>query len=90
MVRAKVLQRSTSTNRSQPRSTDLCIKSSKRQRTATATQQDGSEPQTNGLQQDSAQIFELPPLAQLLAGIDQDQDDEDSLLYAFPTAYLLF
>lgn len=82
MVRAKVMQRSATTNRRQQRSADLCSKTKKRERTATATEQTELGSQTKRLQQDHGQTFELPQLAQLLLDVDQEQHDDSDPLYA--------
>ena len=81
MVRAKVMQRSTTTDRRQPKSADLRSKSKKRDRTATATEQTELDSQNKRLQQDHGQTFELPQLAQLLSDVDQELDDDDDPLY---------
>ena len=52
----------------------------KRKRAAAVIQQDNAQPEAKRLEQDSAPIFELPALAQLLQGIDQEKDDDDTLL----------
>lgn len=89
MERAKVLKRSATTSRRQPRSAESRSKGNKRHRTAPAAQQDELGSQAKRLQQDQAQTFELPPLAQLLSDVDQEQDD-DNLLYALLARLLPF
>lgn len=73
-----MLQRSRSSNRSQPLA--RCDSQSKRKRTVAEGQQHGSDSYTT---QDHTQIFELPPLALLISSIDHEDDTDDSLLYAF-------
>ena len=82
MQRTKVLKRFKTISRRQPQSAEICSKSNKRQRTAPAAQQDELGSQAKRLQQDQGQTFELPPLAQLLSDVDQEQDDDNIFLYA--------
>ena len=82
MERAKILQRSSTTTRRQPRSAELRRTGKKRQRTAPAAQDDELGSQAKRFQQDQGQTFELPPLAQLLSDVGQEQDDDNNLLYA--------
>lgn len=90
MERTKVLKRSKITSRRQPKSAELCSKRNKRQRTAPAAQDDKLDSQAKRLQQDQGQTFELPLLAQLLSDVDQEQDDDNNLLYALLARLLPF
>lgn len=78
-MRAKVLVRSTSSNRGQQSSGRSNKTNAKRKRTGAVMQQEISQPQAKRPVKDSAPTFELPGLAQLLQGIDQEQDDDDTL-----------
>ena len=79
-MRAAVLKRSASNDRGQQRSIRPSRANTKRQRTFASLYHAGPASQAERLEQDQDAPFELPALAQLLQGIDQDDDDNDAIL----------